>query len=131
MMLKVKATITYKMQSIGKEFLEEFMKSPNNELYCNLCNCTVSCSKRLLVDSHRKMSKHQKALGSRSEQLIPHTSQTFSKGSDTDFVEKVTKAFLSADIPSYKLNNKHIKNLFCELVTVCHLKLLADEQCCN
>ena len=32
--------------------------------------------------------------------------------SNTDFVEKVTKAFLSADIPWYKLNNKHIKNLF-------------------
>ena len=25
---------------------------------------------------------------------------------------KVTKAFLSADIPLYKLNNTHIKNLF-------------------
>ena len=28
------------------------------------------------------------------------------------FVEKVTKAFLSTDIPLYKLNNKHTKNLF-------------------
>ena len=27
-------------------------------------------------------------------------------------MEKVTKAFLSADIPLYKLNNKHIKDLF-------------------
>ena len=55
------------------------------------------CSKRFLVDSHRKTSKHQRALGSRSEQLIPHTSRTFLKSSDTDFVEKVTKAVLSAD----------------------------------
>ena len=38
--------------------------------------------------------------------------QTFLKSSDTNFVEKVTKAFLSADIPLYKLNNTHIKNLF-------------------
>ena len=27
-------------------------------------------------------------------------------------MEKVAKAFLSADIPLFKLNNKHIKNLF-------------------
>ena len=51
-------------------------------------------------------------MGSRSENLIPQTSQTFLRSSDTDFVEKVTKAFLSADIPLYKLNNTHYKNLF-------------------
>ena len=78
----------------------------------NLCNCALSCNKRFLVDSHRNTSKHQKAIGSRSEDLIPQTSQTFLRSSDTDFAEKVTKAFLSADIPLYKLNNTHIKNLF-------------------
>ena len=88
------------------------MESINNQLYCNLCNCAVSCNKRFLVDSHRNTSKHQKALGSRFENLIPQTSQKFSRSSYTNFIEKVTKAFLSADIPLYKLNNKHIKNLF-------------------
>ena len=58
------------------------------------------------------MSKHQKALGNRSENFIPQTSQTFLKNSDTDFVEKVTKAFLFANIPLYNFNNTHIKNLF-------------------
>jgi len=136
MMPNVKATIAYKNQSILKEFPEEFMKSPNNELYCNLCSCTVSCSKRFLVDSHRKTTKHQKALCRRSEQLISPTSQTFLKSSDTDFVEKVTKAFLSADVPLYKLNNKHIKSFFCDIghslpsETTCRrtvLQLSADE----
>ena len=84
----------------------------NNQLYCNLCNCAVSCYKRFLVDSHRNTSKHQKAFGSRAENLIPQTSQTFLRSSDTDFVEKVTEAFLPAYIPLYKLNNTHIKNLF-------------------
>ena len=111
-MPKVKSTYAYKTQSIGKEFPDEFMKSINNQLSCNLCNCAVSCNKRFLVDSHRNTSKHQKALGCRSENLIPHTSQTFLRNSDTDFVENVTKAFLSADIPLYKLNNTHIKSLF-------------------
>ena len=111
-MAKVITTYAYKIQSIVKEFPDEFMQSINNELYCNLCNCAVSCCKRFLVDSHQNTSKHQKALGSRSEDLIPQTSQTFLRSSDTDFVEKVTKAFLSADIRLYKLSNTHIKNLF-------------------
>ena len=110
-MPKVKITYADKIQSIVKKFPDEFMESINNQLYCSLCNCAVSCIKRFLVDSHRNTLKHQKAVGSRSENLMPQASQTF-LSSDTDFVEKVTKAFLSADIPLYKLNNTHIKNLF-------------------
>ena len=107
-MPKVKVTYAYKIQSVVKEFPDEFMESINNQLYCNLCNCPVSCNKRFLVDFYRNTSKHQKTFGSRSETLVPHTSQTFLRSSDTDFVEKVTKTFLSADIPLYKLNNTHI-----------------------
>ena len=81
-------------------------------LYCKLCNCAVSCNKRFLVDSRRNTWKPQKAVGSRSEGLIPQTLQTFLRSRETDFVGKVTKAFLSASIPLYKLNNTHIKNLF-------------------
>ena len=91
------------------------MENIINQLYCNLCNCTVSCDKRFLVDSHRNTSKHQKALGSRSENLIPPNSQTFWRNSDTNFVEKVAKACLSADDPLCKLNNTYIKNLFREI----------------
>ena len=69
-MPKVKTTYAYKIQSVVKEFPDEFMQSINNELYCNLRNCAVSCNKRFLVDSHRNTSKHQKALGSRPEDLI-------------------------------------------------------------
>ena len=110
-MPKVKTTNTYKIQSVVKEFSDEFMVSINNQLYCNLCNCAVSCNKRFLVDFHQNTSKHQKALGSRSEHLISHASQTFLRSSDADFVKKITKAFLSANIPLHKLNNTHTKNL--------------------
>ena len=110
-MPKVKTTYAYNIQSTVKEF-PDVLKSINNQFYCNLCNCAVSCNKHFLVDSHQNTSKHQKALGSRSENLITQASQTFLRSSDTDFIEKVTKAFLFGDIPLYKLNNKHIKNLF-------------------
>ena len=124
-MPRVKTTYTYKIQSIVKEFSDEFMESINNQLYCNLCNCAVSCNKRFLVDSHRDTSKHQKALDSRSENLIPQTSQTFLRSSDTHLVEKVTKAFLSVDIPLYKLNNTHFKNLFRDI----SLRLPSETTC--
>ena len=49
-MLKVKTTYAYKIQSLVKEFPDEFMKSINNQLYYNLCNCAISCNKRFLFD---------------------------------------------------------------------------------
>ena len=52
-MPKVKTTYAYKIQSIVKEFPDEFMESTNNQLSCNLRNCAVSCNKRFLVDFHR------------------------------------------------------------------------------
>ena len=76
-MPKVKTTYAYIIQSIVKEFPNEFMQSINNQLYSNLCNCAVSCNKRFLVDSHRNTSKHQEALGSSSENLIPRLYKRF------------------------------------------------------
>ena len=76
-MPKVKATKTSKIKSVLQDLPEECIKSPNHELYRDMCSCTVSCNKRFLVESHGNTSKHQKALRSRSELLIPHTLQTF------------------------------------------------------
>ena len=88
------------------------MKNSNNELYCNLCSYTVFGNGCFLVENHRHMFKHQKALDRAFEVPIPYTSQTFLRSSNTDFVKKVAKRFFSADMPLYKLKNKHIKNLF-------------------
>ena len=91
----------------------------------------VPCNNCFLVESQQNTSKHLKESGSRSELLILHTSQTFLKSSNSDFLAKVTKRNLSANIPLYEINNKHMKNLFMTLVTVCHLKLLVEKQYCN
>ena len=129
-MPRVKACNTSKIKSVLDDFPCEFTKTPKNKWYWNLCNCVVSCETCFLVDSHRKTSKHQKVL-SRSELQMPQSLQTFLRSNNSDFVEKVTKAFLSADIPLYKLNNKHTKIYFLTLVTVYQLKLLAEKQCWN
>ena len=80
--------------------------------YLNLCSCTVSCNKHFVVASHRNTFKYQKALGSRSELPISLNSQMFLRSIDIDFVEKVSKSFLSVDIPLYKVTKKNIKILF-------------------
>ena len=123
-----KTTNAYKIQSIVKEFPDEFMESINNQLYYNLSNRAISCNKRFFVDSHRNTSKHQKALGSKSENLIP---QTFLRSSDTDFVEKVTRHFCLLIFLCTSLTIRILKTSFVTLVTDYHLKLLVDEQHCN
>ena len=61
--------------------------------------------------------------------------QTFLRSSNIDFVENTNKAFLS-DISLYKVNDKHVKNLFHDLghslphETTCRkivMQLRADE----
>ena len=135
-MPKVKTSYAYKIQSIVNKFHDEFMESINNQLYYNLCNCADSCNTCFLVDSYRNKLKHQQVLGSRFENLILQTLQTFLKSSDIDFDEKVTKAFLSADISLCKLNNMHIETLFRDIghrlpsETICRrtaLQLSEDE----
>ena len=48
-MPKFKTAYAYKIQSIVKEFSDEFMESINNQLYCNFCNCAVSCKNDFLL----------------------------------------------------------------------------------
>ena len=67
-MPKVKANKTFKSQSVLQDFCKEFMNSPNNDLFCNLCN------KRFVGKSHQNMSHHQTTFGSKSELPIPHAS---------------------------------------------------------
>ena len=52
-MPKIKATKTSQIHSVLQDLPEEFIKSPNNELYCNSCSFTVSCNKGFLVESHQ------------------------------------------------------------------------------
>ena len=63
-----------------------------------------------MVDSHRGSAKHQR--GFLHEKV---SAQTFLKTPTPDFAEKVTNAFLCADIPLHKLRNSHLSFLFKEL----------------
>ena len=69
-MPKVKTTYAYKLQYIDKNSLTNLWNVLTIN-YIAICVTAVSCNKRFLVDSRRNTSKHQKAFGSRSENLIP------------------------------------------------------------
>ena len=88
------------------------MATTRREPFYTLCSTIVLHHKKFSVDKHRPSKKHHKALLSTSKQLqhplsIPTTSFDWN-----DYVGKVTTAFLSADIPLYKLNNPDLQALF-------------------
>ena len=101
-----------KVQAYVARYPTEFMATTRGELFCTLCSTIVSHCKKFSIDKHRQSKKHQKALPSTSQQRqqplsIPTTSFDWN-----DYVGKVTAAFLSADIPLYKLNNPDLQALF-------------------
>ena len=110
MITKVKATDTSKIH----DTFEKFMKNPNNTLNCNFCSCVVFCNELLLKVI--EISQIPNAFGCRSKLLLPRTLQTFLRSSNTDFMKKITKVFLSANILMCKLNNKHTTSLLHDIV---------------
>ena len=45
------AAYTVKAHNVVNEFPAEFGKTAMNELFCKLCECVVTCSKKFFVDS--------------------------------------------------------------------------------
>jgi len=87
------------------QYPKEFCIGHNNTLYCNICHTIVDFKKKFNVDAHRKTKGHVV-----SQSATPL--QTFLSTTDVQFTAMVVEAFLSADIPLEKLQNKKLKELF-------------------
>ena len=88
---------------------KEFMTFARGELYCAQCATSVAHDTKSSVDN-RLSAKHQKALLSTVQQRQqPIDSTNVGWG---DYFGKVASAFLSADIPLYKLRNLEMQSLF-------------------
>ena len=107
-MPKIQKSNTSKINSTIALYPGEFGSTPQGELYCNLCSVVVSHAKRFLVDSHRNTAKHQRGL----PQRVNIHAQQFLDCTTKDFAMNVLEAFLSADIPLWKLRNNKLKKLF-------------------
>lgn len=67
--------------------------------------------KKYFIEAHRKSHKHQKYLDEKNDKK-PNLQQTFLTGTYNAHVEVVVKAFTSANIPLYKLQNPNIIKMF-------------------
>ena len=72
----------------------------------------MSHDRKFSVDEHCQSTKHHKALLSTAQQRQQPLSIPTASFDWNDYVGKVTAAFLSADIPLYKLNNSDLQALF-------------------
>lgn len=106
-MPKLKVVNKTKAQLAAKDYPLEFCLSHDGSLFCSLCKVAVTCDKKFNIDSHRKSAKHCKFL-----KFTPQQPKLFAENGSDLFAKKVAEAFLSADIPLYKLRNANIINLF-------------------
>jgi hypothetical protein len=72
------------------------------------CDCIVKHDKKFFIDSHRSSMRHSVKLKTNSAT----SSQQFITGQSITFAQQVTKSFLSANIPLYKLRHPAISDLF-------------------
>lgn len=109
-MTKTKMSTISKCRKYVAEFRAEFKLSSSNYLFCNICSIVVQSDRRSTVLRHRETEKHKRSL-----MQIQIPGQTFLPNEITsrnDFTDKVVLAFLSSDIPLYKINNPYLKDLF-------------------
>ena len=91
----------------------EFMATVHGELFCTLWFTIVSHDRKFSVDKHRQSTKHHKALSlTLQQQQQPLSMPTATVVLTGMIVGKVTTAFLSADVPLYKLKNSDLQALF-------------------
>lgn len=111
-MPKIASTSTAKARACVAEFPKEFQLTPGNDLFCVICTVSVNHEKRSSFRKHRETAKHQMGL-KKSETLV----QSFipQSSSQAEFADKIVGAFLSADIPLYKVHNQEMKSLFAYL----------------
>ena len=108
-MPKITKPPAIKAQHFANQYPTEFMLNSSKELFCRICSTTVKCDKTHYVESHRNTQKHQSNGASLAKQ--PKLASDKEKDGKT-FTQRVTSAFLSADIPLKKIADPAIRELF-------------------
>ena len=109
---KIAQSSLSKVRSYEVRYRTEFMTTARGELFCTLFSTIVSHDREFSVDKHRQSAKHYKALSAISQQRQQPLSIPTASFDWNDYVRTVTVAFLSADIPLYKLSNSDLQALF-------------------
>ena len=109
-MPKVAKQKSEKIKKYIDKYPNEFVQTPACNLFCKLCDVVVKYEKEFHVTAHRNTQKHKNSIS-----FSQIASPNFLVVDKNCFADKLLKAFLSADIPLYKLRNESIKNLFYDL----------------
>lgn len=107
--MQIKKSNTEKSKKYAKKYPNEFTVTPNNDIFCNICSKIIDSSRKSSIDSHRISKKHANGI------CKENFKKTFFKPINESFAANVVKAFVSADIPLWKLRSVHLKELFSSL----------------
>lgn len=91
------------------KYPNDFTTTPDKKLFCKICNKIITSKKAFHINSHIDSECHKKSV-QRTAQRV----QTFInvEPKENKFSDLLLKAFLSANIPLYKVRNANMKNLF-------------------
>ena len=121
-MPKKALTLAQKAKNAIMRHPEEFQRGQISALLCKLCNSDVNCEKEFNIEAHRKTNKHVTRMAGLSKQPKLASAK---ENDGKSFMRKVTEAFLAADIPLKKLQNRKIQKLFSDM----HHPLPAESTC--
>ncbi|KAG7161110.1 CGG triplet repeat-binding protein 1-like 11 [Homarus americanus] len=101
------------LSSVYQEF--DAFTTDGSVLFCKYCEAPVTASKKFQVQQHLKTSKHirleaVKSNSAQKEQQLLLACSSKSGPDRSQFNADLCKAFVSADIPLHKLNNKCLKS---------------------
>lgn len=99
-----------KVRTFVIEFPAEFNATPKGELYCKVCALIVNHERRSSVLKHRDTRRHRERISAATPKQSLLSLPT--GHSRDELINKVTSAFLSADIPLHKLLNPALKDMF-------------------
>lgn len=110
-------TRAYNYESEGMYVFDK----PNKIMHCKFCNCRVDWERKSVVDNHIKSASHKAAKekyktnkGNKRQVSVGGSFERAKKVKDDreEFIKSVVHAFVQANIPLHKLDNKAIRKLF-------------------
>ena len=107
-MPKVQELLQCKLKKYASEF-SGVLSTDGKILLCTACDKVLNCERRFQVTQHLATSSHLLNIKKKKPKAQFLTTPACSSKQST-FNLELTKALISADIPLYKLQNKHLRN---------------------
>ncbi|KAE9544006.1 hypothetical protein AGLY_001695 [Aphis glycines] len=107
-MPKVRVSKARKAKNYVLEFPNKHFQTDGEILYCSACEKSVSIEQRFLVVQHIGTAKHKESKIRRQKFKPQFFASTTSSGNKNLFISELCRAFIHADIPISKLENKSL-----------------------